>query len=146
MAVIRDASREAKVDWSYVDPLADKKTRQLIREGETLGCFYIESPAMRLLLRKLKCDDFELLTAASSIIRPGVSNSGMMKMFVERHLGVKKVKYAHPKLEELLNLTYGVMVYQEDVIKVLHELCGMTWGEADKLRRCMSKKRHWDKI
>jgi len=85
LAVIRDVLKTAKLDWSQADPLRDPATRCLLREGRTLGCFYVESPAMRLLLRKLKCDDFELLTAASSSIRPGVSNSGMMRMFVERH-------------------------------------------------------------
>jgi len=146
LAVIRDVLKTAKLDWSQADPLRDPATRCLLREGRTLGCFYVESPAMRLLLRKLKCDDFELLTAASSSIRPGVSNSGMMRMFVERHLGRQKIAYAHPKMEPLLRQTYGVMVYQEDVIKVVHTLAGMSLGEADKLRRCMSKKRHWERM
>jgi len=101
---------------------------------------------MRLLLRKLRCGDFELLVAASSIIRPGVSNSGMMRMFVERHLGRQRVRYAHPALQPILGATYGVMVYQEDVIKVAHAVAGMSLGEADKLRRCMSKKRHWERM
>lgn len=146
LAVIRDAGREAGVDWAAVDPYADPATRALLREGRTLGCFYVESPAMRLLLRKLRCDDFDLLTAASSIIRPGVSNSGMMRMFVERHLGRQPVRFAHPSLKSLLAETYGVMVYQEDVIKVVHAVAGWSLGEADKLRRCMSKKRHWEKM
>ncbi len=146
LAVIRDAGRDAGVDWSAADPYADPATRALLREGRTLGCFYVESPAMRLLLRKLRCDDFDLLTAASSIIRPGVSNSGMMRMFVERHLGRQPVRFAHPSLEPLLAGTYGVMVYQEDVIKVVHAVAGWSLGEADKLRRCMSKKRHWEKM
>ena len=146
LAVIRDAGRGAGVDWAAVDPYADPATRALLREGRTLGCFYVESPAMRLLLRKLRCDDFGLLTAASSIIRPGVSNSGMMSMFVERHLGRQPVRFAHPSLKPLLAETYGVMVYQEDVIKVVHAVAGWSLGEADKLRRCMSKKRHWEKM
>jgi DNA polymerase III alpha subunit len=146
LAVIRDVTRECKVDWAQVDPYEDEKTKRVLREGKSLGCFYVESPAMRLLLRKLKCDDFELLTAASSVIRPGVSNSGMMRMFVERHLGRQAVRYAHPRLKPVLQDTYGVMVYQEDVIKVVHAIAGMSLGEADKLRRCMSKKRHWEKM
>lgn len=146
LAVIRDAGRQAGVDWSRVDPTQDEAARRLMVEGRTLGCFYVESPAMRLLLRKLRCDTFELLVAASSIIRPGVSNSGMMRMFVDRHLGRKPVTYAHPLLKPILSATYGVMVYQEDVIKVAHAVAGMSLGEADKLRRCMSKKRHWEKM
>ncbi|MEW6516844.1 MAG: DNA polymerase III subunit alpha [candidate division FCPU426 bacterium] len=146
LAVIRDAGRDAGVDWPAVDPCADPATRALLREGRTLGCFYVESPAMRLLLRKLRCDDFGLLTAASSVIRPGVSNSGMMRMFVERHLGRQPVRFAHPGLRAILAGTYGVMVYQEDVIKVVHAIAGWSLGEADQLRRCMSKKRHWQKM
>lgn len=146
LAVIRDAGRDAGVDWTRVDPLRDPATCALLREGRSLGCFYVESPAMRLLLRKLSSGDFELLVAASSIIRPGVSNSGMMRMFIERHLGRQKVRYAHPSLEPILKGTYGVMVYQEDVIKVAHAVAGMSLGEADRLRRCMSKKRHWEKM
>ncbi len=146
LAVIRDVVRAAGVDWTRVDPCTDAATKKLLREGKSLGCFYVESPAMRLLLRKLQCDDFELLTAASSVIRPGVSNSGMMKMFVERRLGRQAVRYAHPRLRAILQDTYGVMVYQEDVIKVVHAIAGMSLGEADKLRRCMSKKRHWEKM
>jgi DNA-directed DNA polymerase III PolC len=146
LAVIRDAGRAVGVDWARTDPTRDPATCALLREGRSLGCFYVESPAMRLLLRKLDCGDFELLVAASSIIRPGVSNSGMMRMFIERHLGRQKVRYAHPSLKPILEGTYGVMVYQEDVIKVAHAVAGMSFGEADKLRRCMSKKRHWEKM
>ena len=105
-----------------------------------MGCFYIESPSMRALLRKLSCDSFEMLTAASSIIRPGIADSGMMDAFIRRFHGEEKVDYLHPVMEELLCDTYGVMIYQEDVIKVAHRLSGMTLGEADGLRRSMSKK------
>lgn len=118
----------------------DEKTCQLIREGKTMGCFYIESPGMRQLLQKLKVDSFEGLTAASSIIRPGVAESGMMAEYIRRHHNKEKITYLHPKLKELLGETYGVMVYQEDVLKVAHRLCGMILGEADLLRRAMSGK------
>jgi DNA-directed DNA polymerase III PolC len=146
LAVIRDAGRQAGLDWNAIDPTRDVASRALLAQGRTLGCFYVESPAMRLLLRKLRCESFELLTAASSIIRPGVSNSGMMRMFVERHLGRQKVQYAHPCLKPLLSSTYGVMVYQEDVIKVAHAVANISLAEADQLRQCMSKKRHWKKM
>src|SRR5690606_22705110 len=96
----------------------DKKTNELIRTGQTIGCFYIESPGMRSLLRKLDVHDFELLTAASSIIRPGVAESGMMQEFILRHKDPSKRFYFIPELEEVLADTYGVMIYQEDVIKV----------------------------
>jgi len=118
----------------------DAGTRDLIREGRTMGCFYIESPAMRSLLKKLGTDTFEGLTAASSVIRPGVAESGMMDQYIRRHRDPSRIRYLHPKLEELLGETYGVMVYQEDVIKVAHHLAGMSLGEADLLRRAMSGK------
>ena len=118
----------------------DTKTNGLIRTGKTIGCFYIESPGMRALLRKLDCYTFEMLTAASSIIRPGVAESGMMQEFIARHKDPSKRKYFIPQLGELLAETYGVMVYQEDVIKVAHYIAGLSLEEADLLRRAMSGK------
>ena len=111
-----------------------------IRAADTIGCFYIESPAMRQLLKKLRCDDYLTLVAASSIIRPGVSQSGMMREYIYRFHNPGKFEYIHPKMEELLRETYGVMVYQEDVIKVAHHFAGLDMGEADVLRRAMSGK------
>ncbi len=118
----------------------DEKTNEIIRTGKTIGCFYIESPGMRALLRKLDCHTFEMLTAASSIIRPGVAESGMMQEFIARHKCPSRRKYFIPALGELLAETYGVMVYQEDVIKVAHHIAGLSLEEADLLRRAMSGK------
>jgi DNA-directed DNA polymerase III PolC len=118
----------------------DGPTAALVREGRTIGCFYIESPAMRSLLVKLKVESFEMLTAASSVIRPGVAESGMMQEFIDRHNGKEEPVYLHPDLESLLRETYGVMIYQEDVIKVAHAISGMSLEEADLLRRAMSGK------
>ncbi len=134
-------NREKDIDIHQVE--AFKKDPQLaaqIRKADTIGCFYIESPAMRQLLKKLECDDYITLTAASSIIRPGVSKSGMMKEYVYRFHNPGSFTYLHPKMEELLEETYGVMVYQEDVIKVAHHFAGLDMGEADILRRAMSGK------
>ena len=111
-----------------------------IREANTIGCFYIESPAMRGLLKKLRCDDYVTLVAASSIIRPGVAQSGMMRAYIERFHDRTKVEYLHPVMKELLEETFGVMVFQEDVIKVAHYFAGLDLGEADILRRAMSGK------
>ena len=111
-----------------------------IRKADTIGCFYIESPAMRQLLQKLRCEDYITLVAASSIIRPGVAQSGMMKQYIYRFHHPDKFEYLHPKMEELLKETYGVMVYQEDVIKIAHHFAGLDMGEADVLRRAMSGK------
>jgi DNA polymerase III alpha subunit len=118
----------------------NEATKSLIRTGKTIGCFYIESPGMRALLRKLEVETFEMLTAASSIIRPGVAESGMMQEFIARHKDPSRRKYLVPQMEELLGETYGVMIYQEDVIKVAHYIAGLSLEEADLLRRAMSGK------
>ncbi len=118
----------------------DEKVAAQIRNADTIGCFYIESPGMRQLLKKLRCDDYITLVAASSIIRPGVSQSGMMKQYIYRFHNPNKFEYLHPKMEELLKDTDGVMVYQEDVIKVAHHFAGLDMAEADVLRRAMSGK------
>jgi DNA polymerase III alpha subunit len=118
----------------------DEGTKTIIRDGKTIGCFYIESPGMRSLLKRLTCDTFEMLTAASSVIRPGVAESGMMKEFIERHKYPHKRKYLVPEMEEYLGETYGVMIYQEDVIKIAHHIAGLSLEEADLLRRAMSGK------
>lgn len=118
----------------------DKRVSEQIKQVRTIGCFYIESPAMRQLLKKLECDDYITLVAASSIIRPGVASSGMMKAYIERYHDPENIDYIHPILKELLQETFGVMVFQEDVIKVAHHFAGLDMGEADILRRAMSGK------
>jgi DNA-directed DNA polymerase III PolC len=118
----------------------DQKVKEYISNADTIGCFYVESPGMRMLLKKLKCSDYLTLVAASSIIRPGVSQSGMMQQYIDRFHNPDKVQYLHPKMGELLKETFGVMVYQEDVIKVAHHFGGLDLGKADILRRAMSGK------
>jgi DNA-directed DNA polymerase III PolC len=118
----------------------DKKVLKQLRIGETNGCFYIESPAMRGLLKKLQCDNYKTLVAASSIIRPGVAKSGMMREYIHRFHHREDIKYLHPVMEEQLAETFGVMVYQEDVIKVCHHFAGLDLADADVLRRAMSGK------
>lgn len=110
----------------------------LLKNGRTIGCFYVESPAMRGLLRKLKCDSYPVLVAASSIIRPGVAESGMMGEYVFRHNHPDQFEYFHPVFKEQLEDTYGLMVYQEDVIKIAHHFAGLDLKDADILRRGMS--------
>jgi DNA-directed DNA polymerase III PolC len=129
--IVEISTNKAKVD-SFI--------RDHIKDANTIGCFYIESPAMRMLLKKLKCSDYKTLVAASSIIRPGVAQSGMMQQYISRFHDPDKVEYLHPKMAELLKETFGVMVYQEDVIKVAHHFAGLDLGEADVLRRAMSGK------
>ena len=126
--------------YDYKMLFHDKETKKLIREGRTIGCFYIESPGMRSLLQRLDCDNFEMLTAASSVIRPGVAESGMMQEFIARHKNPRLRKYLVPQMKEILGETYGVMIYQEDVIKIAHHVVGLSLEEADYLRRAMSGK------
>lgn len=111
-----------------------------LAQGKTIGCFYIESPAMRGLLRRLKCDNYKTLVAASSIIRPGVAKSGMMKEYIFRHNHPDKFEYFHKVFEEQLGETYGIMVYQEDVIKIALHYGGLPAADGDILRRAMSGK------
>ena len=118
----------------------DPKIAEFLRRGWALGCFYVESPAMRMLLIKLQVDNYLALVAASSIIRPGVSQSGMMREYIVRHRDPNKRQDIHPLLLALMPDTYGVMVYQEDVIKVAHYFAGLSLAEADVLRRGMSGK------
>jgi DNA-directed DNA polymerase III PolC len=121
----------------------DEKIKELLRKSKAMGCFYVESPAMRMLLGKLQCEDYLTLVAASSIIRPGVARSGMMRTYIERfHIVRRKGTYesVHPKIDELMKETFGVMVYQEDVIKVAHHFAMLGLAEADILRRGMSGK------
>jgi len=118
----------------------DVRVKHQILSGETIGCFYVESPAMRGLLKKLHCDNYRTLVAASSIIRPGVARSGMMKEYIYRFHNPDKFKYMHPVMEEQLKETYGVMVYQEDVLKICHHFAGLDLADADVIRRAMSGK------
>jgi len=137
-------NRNEDIDIHQVEEFfKDEEIKKILRVGNTIGCFYVESPAMRMLLAKLKADDYLRLVAASSIIRPGVSKSGMMREYIIRfrHQELRdKARAQLPELYDLLAETYGVMVYQEDVIKVAHLFAGLTLAEADYLRRGMSWK------
>lgn len=188
--------RKRVLDFEYVT--GDAATRLLIDAGMTMGCFYIESPGMRALFERLRCRNFEEVVAASSIIRPGVAESGMMQEYIARHqaraqdaggegalppdprspttllpassastrmaagnmpvnahaksrplphaagsvpaASADSAVSPHPLMLQILPETYGVMVYQEDVLRVAHEVAGMSLGEADLLRRAMSGK------
>ncbi|MDP3360258.1 MAG: DNA polymerase III subunit alpha [Lutibacter sp.] len=118
----------------------DSKIKYLLKNAKAIGCFYVESPAMRMLLKKLQVDNYLGLVAASSVIRPGVAKSGMMREYILRYRNPERRKEANPILLKIMPETFGVMVYQEDVIKVAHHFGGLTLGEADMLRRGMSGK------
>ncbi len=118
----------------------DERIKYLLKNAKAIGCFYVESPAMRMLLKKLQVDNYLGLVAASSVIRPGVAKSGMMREYIMRYRYPERRFDAHPVLLDIMPDTYGVMVYQEDVIKVAHHFGGLNLGEADMLRRGMSGK------
>ena len=113
---------------------------QMLSQSASVGCFYIESPAMRMLLTKLRVRDYLGLVAASSVIRPGVSSSGMMRVYIERERCPSKRREAPEALRKLLSETHGVMIYQEDVIRVAHFFGGLSLAQSDVLRRSMSGK------
>lgn len=153
LAVIRDALASIKqntgrvIDYATWDPLSDSNTNELIRRGETMGCFYVESPATRLLLKKLwagmpavrraAADVFEYLVVVSSLIRPAANT--FVDEFVRRAHG-ERYTSPHPLLDEVLYETHGIMVYQEDVMKVAVALGGFSVEDGDQLRKVLSKK------
>lgn len=121
-------------------PLNDELTYQLLCRGDTLGVFQLESRGMQDLLRRLKPTKFEDIIAVLALYRPGPLQSGMVDDFIHRKNGQSKVEYLHPKLKPILEETYGVILYQEQVMKIANELAGFSLGEADILRRAMGKK------
>lgn len=143
---IRDAKKIIQknkgitVEVNTQQAIDDELVKQALYTADTVGCFYVESPGMRMLFKKLECKDYLTLVAASSIIRPGVAQSGMMAQYIHNFRNSAKVQYLHPQIKELLQETYGIMVYQEDVIKVAHYFAGLDVGKADILRRAMSGK------
>ncbi len=122
-------------------PMHDPAVFKMISAGDTTGVFQLESSGFQELLKKLKPDCFEDIIAAVALYRPGPLGSGMVDDFIDRKHGRKKVEYPHPWLEETLKPTYGVMVYQEQVMRTAQVMAGYTLGGADVLRRAMGKKK-----
>ncbi len=122
-------------------PLDDPETWEEISRGETRGCFHIESPAMVGLLRMVRCRDLEGLIAAESIIRPGAANEGRKRSFARRYQGMEPPEVPHPVLAPHLRDTYGLMIYEEQILRVAHHFAGMDLGQADLLRRALIKHR-----
>ncbi len=121
--------------------LDDRKTFALLRKGRTVGVFQLESQGMRDLLQRIKPGNFEDITAVNALYRPGPLGSGMVDDFIERKHGRKKITYEHPLLKPVLEETYGVILYQEQVMRVAVDVGGFTPGQADILRRAMGKKK-----
>lgn len=122
-------------------PLDDPKTFELIKQGATSAVFQLESRGMRELIRRLQPDCFEDIIASVALFRPGPLQSGMVDDFIDRKHGKTKVVYLHPDLESTLKSTYGVILYQEQVMQIARVLAGYTLGGADLLRRAMGKKK-----
>ncbi len=122
-------------------PMDDPATFALLQSGETTNVFQLESSGMQSLFKQLRPDCFEDIVAAVALYRPGPLGSGMVEDFVQRKHGRVKVEYPHPSLEKALEDTYGVIVYQEQVMQIAREMAGYTLGGADLLRRAMGKKK-----
>jgi len=132
-------TRGEKVDINKI-PLDDKKVYKMLSKGNCAGIFQLESEGMRDLVKRLKPENIEDITALLALYRPGPLGSGMIEDFINRKKGIVEIKYTHPRLESILKETYGVIVYQEQVMKIASELAGFTLGQADILRKAMGKK------
>lgn len=122
-------------------PREDPEVSQMVNQGRTIGCFQIESPGMRATLKEVKAKSVDDIMVALSLYRPGPLTGGLKDAFVRRHLGKETTEYLHPALSLLLADTYGVILYQEQVLQLAHELAGFSLADADLLRRAMS---HFD--
>jgi DNA polymerase-3 subunit alpha len=134
-----DVTRGEKIDLNRL-ALDDKKTYQTLCNGNTTGVFQLESGGIREMTVKIRPNCFEDLVAILALYRPGPLDSGMAEEYIKRKLGKEKIKYLHPLLEPILKDTYGVFVYQEQVMQIAQVLAGYTMGDADFLRRAMGKK------
>jgi DNA polymerase-3 subunit alpha len=129
----------AEIDWADIH-LNDEKTMQLFAEGRTEAVFQFESSGMQEICRKLKPKGLEDLAALNALYRPGPLDGGMVDDFIARHHGVKSVRYIVPEMKEVLSNTYGILVYQEQIMQLAQKLGGYSLGEADLMRRAMGKK------
>ena len=134
-----EVARGEKIDLNRL-PLDDKKTFRTLCNGNTTGVFQLESTGIREMTVKIRPNCFEDLVAILALYRPGPLDSGMAEEYIKRKHGKEKIKYLHPLLETILKDTYGVIVYQEQVMQIAQVLAGYTMGDADILRRAMGKK------
>jgi len=129
-----------KIDWGEI-PLNEPKTYEFLRTGRTDGIFQLESPGMKDVVRRLKPERFDEISAILALYRPGPMESGMIEEFVECKHGRREVAYDHPWLEPVLKETYGAIIYQEQVMQIAQVIAGYSLGGADLLRRAMGKKK-----
>jgi len=136
---LMEASRGVKIDLNSL-PLDDARTYRLLCSGNTTGVFQLESAGIREMTVKIRPNCFEDLVAILALFRPGPLDSGMAEEYIKRKHGKEKIRYLNPLLEPILKDTYGVIVYQEQVMQIAQRLAGYGMGEADILRRAMGKK------
>ena len=137
--VLIEQHQGVKVDINKL-ALDDKKTYEMLGMAHALGVFQLESGGMRDLLKKMKPSEFEDLIAILALYRPGPMGSGMLDDFIKRKRGEQKISYPHPKLEEVLKSTYGIILYQEQVMQIAWVIAGFSMAQADDLRKTMGKK------
>jgi DNA polymerase III subunit alpha len=139
-AVASIASRSGRVIDLATLPLDDEATYRVLRAGRTAGVFQFESPLATDLLRGMRCDSFDDLVASNALMRPGPLDAGMHRVYIKRKRGEEPVTYLLPDLEQVLHSTYGVITYQEQVMRIAQLLAGITLAEADVLRKAVGKK------
>src|SRR5688572_6496910 len=130
----------AEINWADI-ALNDEKTMAVFAEGRTDAVFQFESSGMQEICRKLKPKGLEDLSALNALYRPGPLDGGMVDEFILRHRGKKTVRYLVPEMKEILSNTYGILVYQEQIMQLAQRLAGYTLSEADLMRRAMGKKK-----
>ena len=133
-------STGVEINWNAVD-LCDEKSMELFADGRTDAIFQFESSGMQEICRRLKPKNLEDLAALNALYRPGPLDGGMVDDFIDRHRGEKSVRYIIPQMKEILDNTYGVLVYQEQIMQLAQKLAGYSLGEADMMRRAMGKKK-----
>jgi DNA polymerase-3 subunit alpha len=146
LTIIKNALRIiSKVYQTEIDintiPLDDGQTFELLQRGDTTGVFQFESSGMKRYLRELKATEFDDVIAMGALYRPGPLIAGLTYSFIKRKNGLEPVSFAHPLMESALGTTYGVLVYQEQVMQISRDVCGFTGGEADTLRKAIGKKK-----
>ncbi|MEA3297779.1 MAG: DNA polymerase III subunit alpha, partial [candidate division Zixibacteria bacterium] len=139
LCMIRENDPNADIDLDNLT-LEDPEVYKLFAAGETIGVFQFESTGMRDYLRKLAPENFNDITAMNALYRPGPRDSGMINKYMERKKGLADIENLHPKLDEILKSTYGVIVFQEQVLKIANSLANYSMGKADLLRKAMGKK------
>ncbi len=145
LTVIAHALRMIRASGVELDinsiPLDDPEVYRLLTSGETDGVFQVESDGFKELMKKLKPDSFEDIIAAVALYRPGPLGAGMVEDYIDRKHGRSRTTYVHPVMEPILDGTYGVIIYQEQVMRIAVDLSGFTMGQADELRKAMGKKK-----